>query len=46
MTGILDVPPLQNYHEKTVMAVKEADILIDVYIIKGKGFYHYNPWII
>ena len=39
---IADVHPLIKGQEKAVIAVKVADNLIDVYIIEGKGFYHYN----
>ena len=39
---IVDVPPLKKGQEKTVIAVKVADNLVDVYIIDAKAFYHYN----
>ena len=39
---IVDVPPLMKGQEKAVIAVKLTEDLIDVYIIEGNAFYHYN----
>jgi len=39
---IVDVHPLKKGQEKAVIAVKLADNLVDVYVIEGKAFYHYN----
>ena len=39
---IVDVHPLKKGQEKAVIAVKVAENLIDVYVIEGKAFYHYN----
>ena len=39
---IVDVYPLKKGQEKAVIPVKMANELIDVYIINGKGFYHFN----
>ena len=39
---MVDVHPLIKGQEKAVIAVKVADNLIDVYVIEGKAFYHYN----
>lgn len=39
---IVDVHPLKKGQEKAVIAVKVADNLIDVYVIEGRAFYHYN----
>ena len=39
---IVDVYHLKKGQEKAVIAIKVADNLIDVYIIEGKAFYHYN----
>lgn len=39
---IVDVYPLRKGQEKSVVAVKVADNLIDVYVIEGKAFYYFN----
>jgi len=39
---IVDVPPLKKGQEKIVIAVKVAENLVDVYIIKDRAFYYYN----
>ena len=39
---IVDVPPLKEGQEKAVIAVKVAENLVDVYIVEGKAFYHFN----
>ena len=39
---VVDVHPLKKGQEKAVIAVKVADNLIDVYIIKDRAFYYYN----
>ena len=39
---IVDVPPLKKGQEKAVIAVKVAENLVDVYIIKDRAFYYYN----
>ena len=39
---IVDVHPLKKGQEKSVIAVKVADNLIDVYVIEEKAFYYYN----
>jgi hypothetical protein len=39
---IVDVYPLQKGQQKVVIAVKVAENLVDVYVIEGKAFYHYN----
>jgi len=39
---IVDVHPLKKGQEKSVIAVKMADNLVDVYIVEDKAFYHYN----
>ena len=43
---IVDVYTLKKGQERAVIAVKVADNLIDVYVIEGKAFYHYNFLII
>ena len=39
---IVDVPPLTKGQERAVIAVKLVENLVDVYIIEGRAFYHYN----
>ena len=39
---IVDVYSFKKGQEKTVIAVKVADNLVDVYVIEGKAFYYYN----
>ena len=39
---IVDVSPLKKGQEKIVIAVKVAENLVDVYIIKDRAFYYYS----
>ncbi len=39
---IVDVHPLKKGQEKAVIAVKVAENLVDVYIIKDRAFHYYN----